>query len=272
MDPNCKNLNTIEQLQLKDDSFKLKKNDRVIAEANNYHFIVKHNEGVALQSTLTVYVNVYYIDVELYLPVVYYMFKHSSNILCFTEFTIKKTDLPHLKKEALKKVKDIPNVEYKTYVVIDENTIMVYLELDTITDYLGDIDKQDYILVTSTEIKDNKSIFNKYTFCDKIIDYYEKEKYYALKRKNGVIPLPVVEYYNSDVDNLKVDEKTGYISLQNKKEKDYILRVCLVFTERKTVSSIEDIEDIISTAYYIDDTHYLVVPSNRLCKILSIKK
>jgi len=101
-----------------------------------------------------------------------------------------------------------------------------------------------------------------------------KEGYYNLisqGKQQSIIMLPKIGYYYMDSEVLTINKETGYIELyKHGQDKQYIVRVSLMFKERKNIHTLDEITDINETIYFFDNK--IIIPSQRQIRLLSIKK
>lgn len=275
MDPNCKHLSTIKKLEHHSSSkkqieLKSKKKEETISSKKEYEFKVKkNNTHLVLKETLTAYIVLFFIDVVLYIPAVYFLCKQTDTGITFFSLSIQKRELSTIKSKCLKHV-GIKGAEYKTYITYTEKVVVVYIQLKSIDDYVND---QKKAIVSMSEIKENKKIDD--ILIDPIIlEYFRFEGYYNLTKKSkkkSIILLPKIEYCYSDSETLPINMETGYIDVSKRKKKyTYRLRLCLSMKEHKEILDETKIDDINYTIYSIKDR--LIIPSLRMCRLLSIKK
>ena len=275
MDPNCKHLSTIKKLEhhssaKKQIELKSKKTDEVSIAKQEYEFRVKkNNTQLGLKDTIRVYIVLFFIDVVLYIPAVFFICKQTNSGITFFSLSIQKKDLSSIKSKCLKHIR-IKNAKFKTYITYKEDIVVAYIELKSIDDYVDDSQK---VIVSISEIKENKKIDD--VLIDSIIlEYFRFEGYYNLTKKSkkkSIILLPRIEYCYSNSEILPVNKETGYIDVsKSKKNYTYRLRLCLSMKEHKHISDETKIDDINHTIYSIKDR--LIIPSLRMCRLLSIKK
>ena len=275
MDPNCKHLSIIKKLEQQSSAkkqieLKSNKKEKTISSKKEYEFSVKKDKTqLVLKETLTAYIVLFFIDVVLYIPAVYFLCKRTDTGITFFSLSIKKKDISTIKSKCLKHV-GIDSAQYKTFITYTENTIVVYIQLKSIEDY---IDDSTNTLVSMSEIKENKKIED-VVIDPIIIDYFRFEGYYNLTKKSkkkSIILLPKIEYCYSDSEILPINKETGYIDVSKSKKKyTYRLRLCLSMKEHKQILDETKIDDINHTIYSMKDR--LIIPSLRMCRLLSIKK
>ena len=275
MDPNCKHLSTIKKLEhhsstKKQIELKSKKTDEIGIAKQEYEFKVKkNNTQLVLKDIIRVYIVLFFIDVVLYIPAVFFICKQTNSGITFFSFSIQKKDLSSIKSKCLNHIR-IKNAKYKTYITYKEDMVVAYIELKSIDDYVDDSQK---VIVSITEIKENKKIDD--VLIDPIIlEYFRFDGYYNLTKKSkkkSIILLPKIDYYYSDSEILPINEDTGYIDVSKSRKKyTYRFRLCLSMKEHKHISDETKIDDINHTIYSIKDR--LIIPSLRMCRLLSIKK
>nr|QFG74954.1 MAG: hypothetical protein [Megaviridae environmental sample] len=275
MDPNCKHLSIIKKLEQhisakKQIELKSNKKEKTISSKKEYEFNVKKdNTQLVLKETLTAYIVLFFIDVVLYIPAVYFLCKRTDTGITFFSLSIQKKDISTIKSKCLKHV-GIDSAQYKTFITYTENAIVVYIQLKSIEDY---VDDSTNTLVSMSEIKENIKIED-VVIDPIIIDYFRFEGYYNLTKKSkkkSIILLPKIEYCYSDSETLPINKETGYIDVSKSKKKyTYRLRLCLSMKEHKQISDETKIDDINHTIYSMKDR--LIIPSLRMCRLLSIKK
>ena len=274
MDPNCSNLNLIKKLEIKTQhkislkKIEGKKNKEL--EKNKFEFYIKTNKtNILLDDNLNIFINIFYIDNSLFIPTIYYLLKINNKILNFYEISIKKHQLNSLKSIVLKYL-NLDNIIYKTHVVKSKKNIIAYVLIDNIDTF---IHSENNLLVSISEIKNNTKIYNNFTVDHSVLDYFKEEGYYNLIKKNkkhSIIMLPKIEYYYSNTETIPFNKDTGYLELNKDKVGKYILRICLIFKERKIIKDIDEITDIDNTIYQLKNK--VIIPSMRLCRLLSVKK
>lgn len=275
MDPNCKHLDTIKKLEhhssaKKQIELKSKNPEEISISKNEYAFKVKkNNTQLVLKETLTAYIVLFFIDVVLYIPAVYFLCKKTDTGIAFFSLSFQKKDLSAIKSKCLKHI-GIKNAEYKTVITYTEEAVVVYIQLKSIDDFVNDSQK---VIVSIPEIKENKKI-DDISIDSTILDYFRFEGYYNLTKKSkkkSIILLPRIEYCYSDNETLPINKETGYIDVSKSKKKyTYRLRLCVSMKEHKQITDEAKIDDINHTIYSIKDR--LIIPSLRMCRLLSIKK
>ena len=276
MNPNCNNLNIIKDLeQTNKQSINIIKDSNTIIESNSYKFNLKYNNTtISLENKLSVYINIFYVDITLYNPAIYYLTNIQDHLLHFYKLNINKEDIKDIQSicnKFLNKHSITLDYEYITYIHLNKDTIMVYYELKKIDKLISS--RKD-ILVSLTEIKLNSKILNTFQLDNTILEYFKKEGYYNLisqGKQQSIIMLPKIGYYYMDSEVLTINKETGYIELyKHGQDKQYIVRISLMFKERKNIHTLDEITDINETIYFFDNK--IIIPSQRQIRLLSIKK
>jgi hypothetical protein len=276
MNPNCNNLNIIKDLeQTNKRSIDIIKDSNTIIESNSYKFNLKYNNTTSsLENKLSVYINLFYVDITLYNPAIYYLTNIQDHLLHFYKLNINNEDIKDIQSicnKFLNKHLITPDYEYITYIHLNKETIMVYYELKKIDKLIS---SSKDILVSLTEIKLNSKILNIFQVDNTILEYFKKEGYYNLisqGKQQSIIMLPKIGYYYMDSEVLTINKETGYIELyKHGQDKQYIVRVSLMFKERKNIHTLDEITDINETIYFFDNK--IIIPSLRQIRLLSIKK
>ena len=276
MNPNCNNLNIIKDLeQTNKQSINIIKDSNTIIKSNSYKFNLKYNDTtITLENKLSVYINLFYVDITLYNPAIYYLTNIQNYLLHFYKLNINKEDIKDIQSICNKFLNThliIQDYEYITYIHLNKQAIMVYYKLKNI-DKL--INSQKNILVSLTEIKLNSKILNIFKLDNTILKYFKKEGYYNLisqGNKQSIIMLPKIGNYYMDSEVLTINKETGYIELYKyAQDKEYLVRVCLMFKERKNIHTLDEIRDINETIYFFNNK--IIIPSQRQIRLLSIKK
>ena len=275
MDPNSKHLSTIKKLEhhspaKKQIELKSKNREEISISKQEYEFKVKkNNTQLVLKEKITAYIVLFFIDVALYIPAVYFLCKQTDKGISFLSLSIQKKELSTIKSKCLKHV-GIKSAEYKTFITYTETEVVVYIQLKSIDEYIDDSKKA---IVSMPEIKENKKI-DGILINPTILDYFQFEGYYNLTKKSkkkSIILLPKIEYCYSNSEILPINKETGYIDVSKSKKKyTYRFRLCLSMKEHKHISDETKIDDINHTIYSIKDR--LIIPSLRMCRLLSIKK